>query len=116
VVFDLGTLLTRFFGISSSAVPGYMVQFALSNFLGPLLLGRLFDTVGRIPMISFGYLASAAMVVLIAVLLRFGLTVSSFMIPVMVTFFLDSGRGELGLPDRQRGRPDGDPGLAIALF
>src|SRR6185312_2738690 len=51
VTFDLGTILNRFFDVSSSTVPYFMVLFAASNFLGPLLLGRLFDTVGRIPMI-----------------------------------------------------------------
>jgi hypothetical protein len=34
----------------------YMAIFAMSNFAGPLLLGRFFDTVGRIPMISSTYL------------------------------------------------------------
>jgi hypothetical protein len=33
-----------------------MAIFAMSNFAGPLLLGRFFDTVGRIPMISSTYL------------------------------------------------------------
>ena len=44
--------------------------FAAGNFLGPLLLGRLFDTVGRIPMIAGTYLGSAAVVRLLALLLR----------------------------------------------
>ena len=59
VVFDLGTLLHEFFAVGSGSVPYYMAIFAISNFLGPLLLGRFFDTIGRIPMISGTYLASA---------------------------------------------------------
>ena len=46
----------------SGDVPYFMVLFALSNFLGPLLLGRFFDTVGRMPMIAGTYLISAAIV------------------------------------------------------
>ena len=42
--------------------------FAASNFLGPLLLGRLFDTVGRKPMVTFSYLGSAAITAVLAVL------------------------------------------------
>ena len=47
VTFDLGTILGEFFGIGSGQVPLYLAVFAVSNFLGPLTLGRLFDTVGR---------------------------------------------------------------------
>ena len=50
--FDLGTLLHKFFDVGSGSVPYFMTIFAVSNFLGPLLLGRFFDTVGRMPMIS----------------------------------------------------------------
>ena len=35
-----------------------MLPFAAGNFLGPLLLGRLFDTIGRRPMIAFTYAIS----------------------------------------------------------
>ena len=42
-----GRILHEFFDVASSQSPTFMVLFALSNFLGPLLLGRLFDTVGR---------------------------------------------------------------------
>jgi MFS family permease len=91
VTFDLGTILSTFFGVGSGQVPYFMVLFALSNFLGPLLLGRLFDTVGRIPMISGTYLGSAAVVAALAVLLRNDvLTRWSFMALVMVAFFLAS--------------------------
>ena len=68
-----------------------MVLFAASNFLGPLLLGRLFDTVGRIPMIAGTYLGSAAVVVALGLMLRSGtLDRWSFMAFVLVAFFLAS--------------------------
>jgi MFS family permease len=91
VTFDLGTILTNFFSVSSGAVPVFMVIFAAGNFLGPLLLGRLFDTVGRIPMISGTYLVSAAVVVVLGILLRDGsLTRWSFMALVVGAFFFAS--------------------------
>jgi MFS family permease len=117
VVFDLGTLLSRFFGVSSSAVPPYMVLFAASNFLGPLLLGRLFDTVGRIPMISFTYLGSAVMVAILAVMLMEGaLTADSFMALLGVTFFLASAGASSAYLTVSEVFPMEIRGLAIALF
>jgi MFS family permease len=91
VTFDLGTLISRFFGVSSGSVPYWFTVFAVGNFLGPLTLGRLFDTVGRRPMISFCYLGSAAMLVLTAILFQGGsLTIGWFMLLIGVTFFIAS--------------------------
>jgi MFS family permease len=91
VTFDLGTILNRFFDVSSSTVPYFMVLFAACNFLGPLLLGRWFDTVGRIPMIAGTYLGSAAVVVALGFMLRSGtLDRWSFMAFVLAAFFLAS--------------------------
>src|SRR4051794_27126190 len=53
ITFDLGTILTTYFGVASGTVPLFLVMFAAGNFLGPLLLGSLFDTVGRKIMVSF---------------------------------------------------------------
>ena len=63
VTFNLGILYTTFFKVSSSFVPVFLIIFAVGNFLGPLLLGRLFDTVGRKPMIAGTYLGSAVIAV-----------------------------------------------------
>jgi MFS family permease len=68
VTFNLGTLLSEFYGVPSAKVPLFFILWALSNFLGPLLLGRLFDTVGRKPMITGSYIGSAVVVVVLAVL------------------------------------------------
>ncbi|MGH3051230.1 MAG: MFS transporter, partial [Gaiellaceae bacterium] len=59
VTFNLGTLYTTFYKVSSSFVPVFLIVFAAGNFLGPLVLGRLFDTVGRKPMIAGTYIGSA---------------------------------------------------------
>jgi MFS family permease len=91
VTFDLGTLLGEFFEVGSGTIPLYIALFAASNFLGPLTLGRLFDTVGRKPMIAFTYLGSAVLTAALAVaLLGNGLTTWSFMAFVLAIFFLAS--------------------------
>jgi MFS family permease len=58
VFFTQGLTLTTFFNVSPSAVGLYTIPFAIGNFLGALLLGRLFDTVGRKAMIAGCYLVS----------------------------------------------------------
>jgi len=91
VTFDLGTLLGEFFEVDSGTIPLYIALFAASNFLGPLTLGRLFDTVGRRPMVSFTYLGSAVLTAALGVfLLGGGLTTWSFMAFVLAIFFLAS--------------------------
>ncbi|MEK6585005.1 MAG: MFS transporter, partial [Nitrospirota bacterium] len=55
VSFTYPLLLTKYYGVLSSTIGLYLLPFALGNFLGPLLLGRLFDTVGGKPMISLTY-------------------------------------------------------------
>src|SRR4051812_46332002 len=117
VTFDLGTILHDFFGVGSSHVPYLFVVFAAGNFLGPLFLGRLFDTVGRIPMISGTYLGSAAMVALLGVLLRGGhLTTVSFMALVVAAFFLASAGASSAYLTVSEVFPMETRALAIALF
>jgi MFS family permease len=91
VTFDLGTLLGEFFKVASGQIPLYIALFAISNFLGPLTLGRLFDTVGRKPMIAGTYLVSALLTAALGfALLDGGLTTWSFMAFVMAIFFVAS--------------------------
>src|SRR3954467_7433266 len=117
VTFDLGTILNRFFDVASSQIPYYMVIFAASNFLGPLLLGRRFATVGRIPMISGTYLGSAAVVVVLGLLLRGGgLTTWEFMALVLGAFFLASAGASSAYLTVSEIFPMETRALAIALF
>ncbi len=58
VFFTYALILIDFYGVSAEAVGWYVLPFAAGNFLGPLLLGRLFDTLGRRPMITFTYAIS----------------------------------------------------------
>ncbi|HEX8855299.1 MAG TPA: MFS transporter [Thermoleophilaceae bacterium] len=117
VTFDLGTILSRFFDVGSGAIPVFMVIFAAGNFLGPLLLGRLFDTVGRIPMISGTYLVSAASVAVLAVLFRTdSLTKWSFEALVVATFFFASAGASSAYLTVSEIFPMETRALAIALF
>ena len=91
VTFDLGTLLGEFFEVGSGTIPLYIAVFAISNFCGPLILGRFFDTVGRKPMVSATYLLSAAVTAMLGLFLLGGsLTTLSFMAFIIVIFFIAS--------------------------
>jgi MFS family permease len=117
VTFDLGTILHGFFDVGSGSVPYFMVIFAVGNFLGPLLLGRLFDTVGRKPMIAGTYLGSAVLTVVLGLLLRSGeLTAASFIAMVGITFFVASAGASSAYLTVSEVFPMETRALAIAFF
>ncbi|MEU6067253.1 MULTISPECIES: MFS transporter [Streptomyces] len=58
ITFGFGAILTKFFDVPADHTGYYFAVIAIGNFMGPLLLGRLFDTVGRRVMISSTYLLS----------------------------------------------------------
>jgi MFS family permease len=64
VLFTYALVLTRFYDVPGSHVGWYMLPFALGNFLGPLLLGRLFDSLGRRRMITATYALSGVLLAL----------------------------------------------------
>lgn len=105
--FTYGDVLTTFFKIDGGQVGYYIAAFALSNFLGPLLLGPLFDTVGRIKMIAGTYIVSGILLAITGFLLG---SLSGVMLTVMgaIVFFFASAGRELGIPDGERDLPDGD--------
>jgi MFS family permease len=59
IFFTYALVLTRFYGVPAGETGLYLLPFALGNFLGPIALGHLFDTVGRRPMIALTYATSA---------------------------------------------------------
>ncbi len=61
ILFGYATLLSTFFGVSTADAPYYLVAFAAGNFLGPIVLGGLFDSVGRKPMIAGTYILSGVL-------------------------------------------------------
>jgi MFS family permease len=58
IFFTYALVLARFYGVPDEKVGAYIFPFALGNFLGPLVLGWLFDAAGRRVMITLTYLAA----------------------------------------------------------
>jgi len=115
--FNLGTLLGEFYDVASGTVPLFFVVWALANFAGPLLLGRLFDTVGRKAMISLAYLGSAAVAVGLTALF-FSETggVGVFIAVLSVCFFLASSGASAAYLTVSEIFPMETRALAIAFF
>jgi MFS family permease len=58
IFFTYALVLTDFYKVPSQAIGWFILPFAAGNFLGPLILGRFFDTLGRRSMIAFTYAMS----------------------------------------------------------
>jgi MFS family permease len=63
VFFTYSLVLVRFYDVPAEHIGRYLIPFAVGNLLGPLLLGRLFDTLGRRAMITSTYLVASALIV-----------------------------------------------------
>ena len=61
IFFTYALVLTEFYGIRADHVGWYILPFAAGNFLGPVLIGRLFDTWGRRPMLTLTYAISGVL-------------------------------------------------------
>ena len=91
IFFTYTLVLTKFYGVSSSAAPIYLIAFAVGNLAGPLTIGRLFDTIGRKTMISGTYILSGALLAVTAYLFDQGaLTALTQTIAWCVIFFFAS--------------------------
>jgi MFS family permease len=117
IFFTFALVLTDFFGIASDQVGWYILPFAAGNFLGPLLLGRLFDTVGRRVMITFTYGASGVLLALSGYLFSIGaLSAQTQTIAWMVIFFFASPAASAAYLTVSETFPLEVRALAIALF
>ncbi|MBO0776276.1 MAG: MFS transporter, partial [Actinobacteria bacterium] len=117
ITFNLGTMMGTFFKVSSSVVPIFLILYAAANFAGPLSIGRLFDTVGRRPMISLTYLGSAVLGVALAATFAAGVLNSwTFIGFVMATFFLASAGASAAYLTASEIFPMETRALAIAFF
>ncbi len=61
VFFTYALVLVRFYGVRPALVGAYLIPFAIGNLIGPFVLGRLFDTIGRRTMIIVTYAGSAVL-------------------------------------------------------
>jgi len=91
VLFTYGLVLLRYYGVSAEKLGLFLVPLALGNWLGPIIMGRLFDTVGRKPMIAATYIGSGILLAVTAWLFRIGvLTAFTQAVCWSVTFFVAS--------------------------
>jgi MFS family permease len=117
IFFTFALVLTDFFGIAANQVGWYILPFAAGNFLGPLLLGRLFDTLGRRVMITATYGVSGILLALSGYLFSIGaLTAQTQTIAWMVIFFFASPAASAAYLTVSETFPLEVRALAIALF
>jgi MFS family permease len=91
IFFTYSLLLTRFFAVPADRVGLYLIPFAIANFLGPLVLGRFFDTIGRRPLMMFTYGMSGALLLVVGLLFRGGhLTATTQALAFSLVFFFGS--------------------------
>jgi MFS family permease len=91
VFFTQALVLSTFFGVADDVVPVYIIPFAFGNLLGPVLLGRLFDSVGRRPMITLCYVLSGLLLIGTGLLFNAGaLTATTLTACWAVVFFFAS--------------------------
>jgi MFS family permease len=93
IFFTYALILTRFYGVAPANVGWFILPFALGNFLGPLLLGHLFDSIGRKPMIAFTYALSGLLVIAAGGLFAAGALSASTqtMVWTVIFFFASAG-------------------------
>ncbi len=117
IFFTYALVLTDFFGIATDRIGLYILPFAAGNFLGPLLLGRLFDTLGRRVMITLTYALSGVLLALSGYLFSIGaLSAETQTIAWMVVFFFASPAASAAYLTVSETFPLEVRALAIALF
>src|SRR6185503_14487558 len=117
IFFTYALILTDFYGVRSDHVGWYILPFAVGNFLGPLLLGRLFDTLGRRIMITLTYAVSGVLLAVAGWLFSIdALSATSQTVAWMVVFFFASAAASSAYPTVSECFPLEIRALAIAVF
>jgi MFS family permease len=117
IFFTYALILTDFYGIHSAQVGWYILPFAVGNFLGPVFLGRFFDTIGRRPMIAATYAVSGVLLAITGYL--FAIEVLSAVqqtVAWMVIFFVASTAASSAYLTVSETFPLEIRALAIAFF
>ena len=117
IFFTYALILTDFYGVPSDRVGWYLLPFAAGNFLGPVLIGRLFDTQGRRPMITFTYIVSGVLLAATGWLfVRDLITAETQTLCWMVIFFFASAAASSAYLTVSETFPIEIRALAIAFF
>jgi MFS family permease len=117
IFFTFALVLTDFYGIAADHVGWYLLPFAAGNFLGPLVLGRLFDTLGRRVMITLTYAVSGVLLAVSGYLFSIGvLSAQTQTIAWMLIFFCASPAASAAYLTVSETFPLEVRALAIALF
>jgi len=117
IFFTYALVLTDFFGIASDRIGLYILPFAAGNFLGPVVLGRLFDSLGRRVMITFTYAVSGVLLAVSGYLFSIGLlSAQTQTVAWMIVFFFASPAASSAYLTVSETFPLEIRALAIALF
>jgi len=117
IFFTYALVLSRFYSVPADRVGLYLLPFAAGNLLGPLLLGPLFDLVGRRAMIAATYGASGALLAITGMLFARGLlTAASQTALWSLVFFVASAAASSAYLTVSELFPVELRGMAIALF
>jgi MFS family permease len=117
IFFTYALVLTDFYHVPGDHIGWYLLPFALGNFLGPLVLGRLFDVVGRRKMIATTYALSGILLTISGYLFeQQWLTVTTQTVAWMVIFFFASAAASSAYLTVSESFPLEIRALAIAVF
>ena len=117
IFFTYALVLGRFYDVRPEEVGLYLLPFAVSNFVGPLILGRYFDTWGRRQMIVMTYALSGVLLGLTAILFVAGLlTAATQTLAWTLVFFFASAAASSAYLVVSESFPVEVRALAIAFF
>ena len=117
IFFTYGLVLMRFYDVPAQNVGGYLLPFAVGNVLGPIVLGHLFDTVGRRKMIAATYAIAGLLLAATGWLFHAGmLTAQTQTIAWMIIFFVASAAASSAYLTVSEIFPLEIRALAIAIF
>jgi MFS family permease len=117
IFFTYALVLTKFYSVAADRVGLYILPFAIGNFLGPLLLGPLFDTLGRKTMIAATYTLAGVLLAVTAQLFEMGLLTATTQTAMWsVVFFFASAAASAAYLTVGECFPLEVRALTIALF
>jgi MFS family permease len=117
VFFTFALVLTKILKVDDAVAPWYLIPLAIGNFLGPLMLGKFFDTLGRKVMITLSYVLSGLLLILTGVLFSNGaLSANTLTLMWCAVFFFASAGASAAYLTVSEIFPMETRAMAIAFF